>query len=76
MLARPHPVQLVFLEVRGDPDLRRYDRDDRRAGCGQIADLDVALGDPAVLGRRYMGIAEVDRGGVLLRLGLDQLPFG
>ena len=51
LLAGAHAVELGFLEVGGDPDLRGDDRQDRLAGLHVVALLDVALGDPAVLRR-------------------------
>ncbi len=56
LLARPHAVELGFLEIGGDPDLRRDDRQDLLCpGVHVIADLDIALGDPAILRRPHDG---------------------
>src|ERR1700753_1058996 len=55
LLPRPHVIELTFLEVRGDPDFGRDDRKDLLAGGDVIADLDITLGDPAVLRRPHLG---------------------
>src|SRR5947209_2211188 len=45
-LSGAHQIELVLLEVGGDPDLRRDDREDLLPGSDVVADLDVSLGDP------------------------------
>src|ERR1700733_13945363 len=48
-LPRAHLHQLIFLEVRRDPDLRGDERQNLLADAHVIAQLDAALGHPAVL---------------------------
>ena len=50
-LPGPHVGELALLEVGGDPDFGRDDRENLLAGGDVIADLDIAFGDPAVLRR-------------------------
>ena len=61
-----------FLEVRGDPDLRRDDVEDLLSGLHEGAEVDVALvtGRPAA---RAIGVGQVDLGGREIGLGLLDL---
>ena len=70
LLAGAHAVELGFLEVGGDPDVRRDDRQDGLTGLHVVALLDVALGDPAILRRGDAGPGQVQRR--LVELGAGQ----
>src|SRR5258706_1662589 len=74
-LPRPHVGQLGFLEVGGDPDLRRDDREDLLPRYNVVALLHVPPGNPSVLRRRNDGPGQVEFGLVELRLCLLDLAF-
>src|SRR5580704_10661976 len=74
-LTRAHSVELAFLEIRGDPNLRRDDRKNLLARGHVIAHFDIALGDPAVLGRGHDRPGEIQQRLIEPGLGLLDLAF-
>ena len=74
LLAWPHLVELVLLEIGGDPDIGRDDREYLLARRDIIARFDIALGDPAVLRGRDDGPGQIEIGLVEPRLRLLDLP--
>src|ERR1700678_1013892 len=55
-----HPIELRLLEVGGNPDLWRDDREDGRADLQIVAPLHVALGDPAIPRGTHGGVGEIE----------------
>ena len=75
-LALAHVGELAFLEIPGDPDLGSHQREDLLAGGQIIADLDIALGDPAILRRLDRRPRQVEVGLIQPRLRLLDLALG
>src|SRR5262249_18067682 len=59
LLAGAHAVELRFLEVGSDPDVRRYDGKNCLAGLHIVPLLDIPLGNPAVLRRGDLGPGKI-----------------
>ena len=68
LLAGAHVSELSFLEVRGDPDLRRDDVEHLLSGLHEGAEIDVPARDLAVLRRPEIGVGQVDFGGARFAL--------
>src|SRR6185312_5509465 len=61
-IARPYLRKLCFLEVGDDPEIVWHYRDQQRTGPYILAQLRLALSDPAGRGCTHHGIVEFDLG--------------
>src|ERR1700722_5527141 len=75
-LTGPHPAQLVFLEIGGDPYVvERYHRQQRFARLHALTRFDAFLADYATHGRGNPRVAVVEQGLIEFGLGLLNLRF-
>ena len=76
-LSRHHPFELALFEVGVHPKVMRRDDGDEIGAAGDVgADLGGAVSDIAVDGRANFGVAEIEFGGVEIRLSLGDIGPG